>query len=163
MGNRKVKSLQFCVKCVMLYLVKYCTQRELLKSRRVCLRVIQGGINMTKAQQVRGRRLASIQNELNEETKKVFDIILALIDAGTNKGYYGATEVCLFYDQYELKTPGYLCNVYDLSTILHKFDRLQFFTSLKEIVEQEEGFKAVIKTDATVWDSKAIVFQVVVE
>lgn len=118
---------------------------------------------MTKAQQVRSRRLESIQNELTEEAKKVFDSILDLIDADTKKGHYGTIEVCLFYDQYELKTTGYCNKVYDLSTILHKFDRQQFFTILKEVVEQEEGFKAVIKTDATVWDSKAIVFQVVVE
>ena len=118
---------------------------------------------MTKAQQVRSRRLESRQNELTVETKRIFDWILDLIDADTKSGHYGSIKVCLFYDQDELRTTRLNNEAYDMSKILLKFDRKQIFTKLKEVVEQEEGYKATVDTNATLWDSKAIVFQVVVE
>lgn len=117
---------------------------------------------MTKAQQIRSRRLMSIQKELTKEAEKVFDWILDLIDSNTIKGDYRAIEVFLFYDQYELRTKDGKKSM-DLSNIFLKFNRKQFFTTLKEIIEQEEGFKVDINTEAMIWESKAISCKVFVE
>lgn len=118
---------------------------------------------MTKAQEVRSRRLESLQNELSEKTEKIFDWILDLMDEETKKGKFGAIEVYIYYDQDELRfdMEGYY--VYDLSKALQKFDRKQIFSKLKEVVEREEGYTATLNTNAAVWDEPAITFKVDVE
>lgn len=118
---------------------------------------------MTKAQEIRNRRLEKMQSDITAQAEKVFDWMLDLIDADTQKGYFGSIEVCLFDGQNKIKTTALNGTEYDLGDVLLQHDRLVFFSTLKKVVEQEDGFKAVLKPSATLWDSKAIIFQIVIE
>lgn len=121
---------------------------------------------MTKAQEVRNRRLEKMRSDITAQAEKVFDWMLDLIDADTKKGYFGTIEVCLFDGQHTIKTTalsGKKGTEYELGDVLLKHDRLAFFSTLKGVVEQEDGFKAVLKPDAILWDSKCIIFQIVIE
>ncbi len=121
---------------------------------------------MTKAQEVRRRRLDAIQKDITAQAEKVFDWILDLIDANTQKGHFGMVEVCLFEGQDIIKTTnfnGKKGTEYDLGFFLLLHDKLELFEKLKEVVDKEEGFKSVLKPNATLYDSKAIIFQVVID
>ena len=121
---------------------------------------------MTKAQQIRNRRLEKMQSDITVQAKKVFDWMLDLIDANTERGFFGPMEVCLFDDQYTIKTTslsGKKDTEYELCDFLLHHDRLAFFSTLKKIVEQEDGFKANLQPDAIFWDSKCIMFEIVIE
>ena len=119
---------------------------------------------MTKAQEIRNRRLEKRQNDITVQAEKVFDWILDLIDADTQKGYFGSIKLCLFDDQHTIKTTAFDGNTYDLGdTFFLQNDRLAFFSTLKQVVEQEDGFKAVLETSAIFYDEKAILFEVVIE
>lgn len=121
---------------------------------------------MTKAQEIRNRRLEKMQSDITAQAEKVFDWMLDLIDADTKKGYFGSIEVCLFADEHTIRTTdlnGKKGTEYDLSDILLQHDRLALFSTLKKVVEQEDGFKAVLKPTATLWDSKCIIFQIFIE
>ena len=118
---------------------------------------------MTKAQEVRSRRLEKRQSDLTTRAEKVFYWILDLMDADTEKGYYGSFMVCLFDGQEQIKSSTLNGTEYDLTEVLLKFDRLAFFSKLKEVVEQEEGYKAILKPFTTFYDSKAILLEIVIE
>lgn len=117
---------------------------------------------MTKAQEIRNRRLEKMQSDITAQAEKVFDWMLDLIDADTKKGYFGSIEVCLFDGQNKIKHTDFNSE-YDLGNVLLQHDRLAFFSELKQVVEQEEGFKAILKPSATLWDSKCIILQIVIE
>ncbi len=121
---------------------------------------------MTKAQKVRSRRLEKLQNDITEQAKKVFDWILDLIDEDTTKGNFSPFKVCLFNDQSTIKTAelsGEKGKSYELGDFLLQHDRLEFFSTLKIIVEQEDGFNANFDTDAYWWGSKCILFEIVIK
>ena len=121
---------------------------------------------MTKAQEIRNRRLEKMQSDITAQAEKVFDWMLDLIDAHIQKGYFGSIEVCLFDGQHTIKTTalsGEEGTEYELGEVLLQHDRLAFFATLKRIVEQEDGFKAVLKPDAIFFDSKCIMFEIVIE
>ena len=118
---------------------------------------------MTKAQEVRVKRLEKRQSDLTSQAEKVFDWILDLMDADTEKGYFGSITVCLFDGQNQIKTIALNGTEYDLTEVLLKFDRLAFFSKLKEVVEQEEGYKAILKPSTIFYDSKAILFEIVID
>lgn len=121
---------------------------------------------MTKAQSIRNRRLEKIQNDITAQAEKVFDWMLDLIDADTKQGYFGPIEVVLFDVQDTIKyfdLNGEKGSEYELSDFFLQHDRLNFFSTLKKVVEQEDGFKAILKPDAILWDSKCIIFQIVIE
>ncbi len=120
---------------------------------------------MTKAQEVRGRRVEAIQKVLPAQAEKIFDWILDLIDTDTKRGFFCEVEVCLFNDQSIIKTTDLSGNEgteYDLECNLLPHDKLELFKKLKEIVDNEEGFKAVLKPNTIIGNSEAIIFQVVV-
>ena len=121
---------------------------------------------MTKAQEVRTRRLKKMQSDITVQVQKVFDWMLDLIDADTKKGYLGSIEVCLFYDETKIRTSnlsGKEGTEYELKDFFLQHDRIEFFSALKKVVEQEEGFKASLNPDSTLWSSKCIIFQIVIE
>lgn len=121
---------------------------------------------MTRAQEVRNRRLEKIQSDITAQAEKVFDWMLDLIDAHTKKGYFGSLEVCLFDNQYIIQTTdlsGKKGTEYNLRNVLLQHDRLAFFSTLKKVVEQEDGFKAVLRPNAVLYDVNCIVFQIVIE
>ena len=118
---------------------------------------------MTKAQEVRGKRLEKRQSDLTTRAEKVFYWILDLMDADTEKGYYGSFMVCLFDGQEQIKSSTLNGKKYDLHEDLLKFDRLEFFSKLEEIIDREEGYKAILKPFTTFYDSKAILLEIVIE
>lgn len=121
---------------------------------------------MTKAQEIRNRRLEKVQNDITVHAKKVFDWMLDLINSDTQKGYFGPIEVVLFDDQSTIKTTalsGKKGIEYELGDVLIQHDRLAFFSTLKKIIEQEDGFKVNFYPDALYYDSKCIRFQIVIE
>ena len=119
---------------------------------------------MTKAQEVRNRRLEKMQGDITEQAKKVFDWILDLMDTDTQKGYFRSIKVCLFYDQHTIKLASLDGPTYPLSnTFFLQHDRLAFFSTLQQIVEQEEGFSAILEPSAIVYDEKAILLEIVIE
>ncbi len=119
---------------------------------------------MTKAQEVRSRRLEKIQSDLTTEAKKIFDWILDLVDENTNTGHFLIpVKVCLFEGQSIIKDSSFNYDKeYDLSEILFKYNRFELFTALKEVIDQEEGYSATLDTDAIFWDAKAIILEVVI-
>ncbi len=116
---------------------------------------------MTKAQEVRRRRLESLENELNVEAEKIFDWLLDLMDEKTKKGEYEAIEVYSFYDGDEIRYAYE--KTYNLSKLLRKYSISIIYIKLKEVVEREDGFIATVDFKATKWDSKAITFKVGIE
>lgn len=121
---------------------------------------------MTKAQEIRNRRLEKMQSDITAQAEKVFDWMLDLIDANTQKGYFGPIEVVLFNGQSTIKTialSGKKGTEYELGDVLIQHDRFAFFSKLKEIIEQEDGFKVNFYPDASYYDSKCISFQIVIE
>ena len=117
---------------------------------------------MTKAQEIRTRRLEKLEKSMNTEAEKIFDWILDLMDADTERGYFGEFRVFLCYDQNEIKT-GHDDVKYDLSQVLLKYDRVKLFTSLSKLIDKEDGFKADLNVNGTIWDEKAIILNVVME
>lgn len=121
---------------------------------------------MTKAQEIRNRRLEKIQSDIIAQAEKVFDWMQDLIDADTKKGYFGPIQVCLFDNEHIIQTidlSGKKGSEYDLGDFLLNHDRMVFFSTLKKVVEQEEGFKATCFPNAILWNSKCIIFQIVIK
>lgn len=119
---------------------------------------------MTKAQEIRNKRLEKMQSDITAQAEKVFDWMLDLIDADTKKGYFGSIKVYLFDGEHTIKTTPFGDRTYNLGdTFLLQHDRLAFFSTLKQVVEQENGFKAVLEPSAIFYDEKAILFEVVIE
>lgn len=116
---------------------------------------------MTKAQQVRSNRLAKLHNDINVEATKIFDWILDVFDKNTENGDYGPITVFLFSDEKTIKIDNKDGCYNDLETFFFHHDRVKLFTALRNVIEQEDGFTAVLKTDTAFWDKKAIVLEVV--
>lgn len=117
---------------------------------------------MTKAQKVRNRRLESRQIALTTQAKKVFDWILDLIDADTQKGLFRPIEVCLFDKQHTILTTdlGYKKGFeYFLDNFLLQHDWLDFFLTLKEVIEKEDGYTASLDPTATLYDTNLLLIR----
>lgn len=105
---------------------------------------------MTKAQEVRMNRLNAI-NTLTRQAKEIFDWILDLIDADTQKEtfepinlYLNTSRVIVRFKNLDGGARECLEH-YALKGNLPEYSSIQLFTALKEVVEQEEGFTAVIE------------------
>ena len=119
---------------------------------------------MTKAQEVRSRRLSIRQKKekekeklLTEEVEQIFAWILKLMDQETQSGEDDVTLVfsknnqdknSLWYHTWY--APYY--RRYDLSEILQYFNKKQIFTELKKVIEKEEGFRATVKYEVVMGD-----------
>lgn len=119
---------------------------------------------MTKAQQVRNRRMKAMQQEMKREAEKVFEWILDLIDQATASNYFPKSIRLRLYDKNWIIEPIGIKNAeYELFEFLVQHDRRTFFKQLKKIIEQEEGYMAKLDMDSTYWNEKAIVLEVVIE
>ena len=117
---------------------------------------------MTKAQQVRSKRLEKIHKTDDAEAQKIFDWILDLMDADTKKGYLGPIEVFMWYDRFHIQT-NHSSATYDLSKVHLEYDRVTLFTKLYQLINKEDGFKATLAVNGTLWYEKAIVLNVFIE
>lgn len=118
---------------------------------------------MTKAQQVRIRWLQKYNAAINVEAQKIFDWILDLIDANTQKGYYGSLDICLYYGEDEIIVKCQEEAKYNLVDILLRYDRKKIFTSLCNLINKEQGFVATLNLNDCYYDAKAITLSIVIE
>ena len=117
-----------------------------------------------RAQEVRANRIAMINQDVNDEAKKVFDWALKLIEEDTKEKCFKDFVIYLFNDESKLRTDainGY-GKEYNLNDFLYRHDRIKLFEALKEIVESEEGFSADFKP-TKVWDSPCILFKIIIK
>lgn len=117
---------------------------------------------MTKAQEVRIRRLQKYKAAIAEEAQKIFDWILDLMDANTEKGYLGSLDVYLYYDEQEIKVKCQEKAKYNLAKVLLQYDRVKLFTCLCDIINKEQGFLAKLNTKDCYYDSNAITLSIVI-
>ena len=117
---------------------------------------------MTKAQEIRSKRLEKFNISINAEAQKIFDWILDLMDADTERDYFGSCEVFLWYGQSKIQT-NHEDVEYDLTEVLLQYDRVKLFNSLTKLIDKEEGFKADLNLDGNLWGEKAIILSVVME
>ncbi len=118
---------------------------------------------MTKAQEVRKRRLERKQQDLTVVAEGIFDWILDLIDLDTKKGYLGSTKICLFKGKKKLRAIYDSEEEYNLAEALLKFDKYEIFEKLKEVIEKEEGYEVDFSRSAVLWDSTGILLEVFVK
>ncbi len=115
-----------------------------------------------KAQEVRENRLAMINQDVNDEAKKVFNWALNCIDEDTKEKCFEDFVIYLLNNESKLRTDNYYDEEYDLKYFLHKHERIKLFEALKEIVESQEGFSAEFK-HTEYWDSPCIMFKIVIK
>ena len=118
---------------------------------------------MEKAQQVRKRRLQKYDATVNVEAQKIFDWILDLMDADTESGYLGSLGIFSYYDEHEIRVKYQEKTKYNLTDVHLSFDRKRLFSSLFNLVNNEQGFVATINFDDTYYDSKAITLNISIE
>lgn len=88
------------------------------------------------------------QAELREESKKVFQWILKIIDENTRKGFFGPIYV-LQYD-------GSNCiNFGGEESQNCNFPRAELFPDICEVINSEEGFCAEFEKDVKISDKNA--------
>lgn len=129
---------------------------------------------MTNAQQVRSKRLEKINSDIREiidirdisdikvEIQKIFDWILDILDKDTEQKFFGPIEIFLWDAQDTIKTNRSRAE-YDVTPILCRYNSGDLFFTLKRVIEEEEGFKAELNLNASVWDENAIMLKIVVE
>ena len=117
---------------------------------------------MTKAQQVRTRRLQKQDAAIKVEAQKIFDWILDLMDANTEKGYYGSLDIILYYGDHEIFPEGKEEEKYNLRDILLRYDRRTLFNTLYNLINDEEGFVARLNLNDCYYDSKAITLSILI-
>ena len=119
---------------------------------------------MTKAQQVRSRRMKAMEQDLKKETEKVFSWILDLIDKATDQDYFPhSIRMFLYENDYTLRPIGIKNQEYNLFEVFVKHGREGFFKKLKKTIDQEEGYTAKLDLHTTYWDEKATILEVVIE
>lgn len=119
---------------------------------------------MTKAQEVRERRLEAIKNDYFTESEKIFSWILDLIDQDTKKKVYGTVSICIFEDESEINTMPVGKKAYQLSNFLLTHDKLQLFSTLKDLIDKEEGYRVVnFQPNTTYYDVKAMTLEISVQ
>ncbi len=122
---------------------------------------------MTKAQEVRQRRIERRQHDLTVVAEGIFDWILDLIDLDTKKGYLDSTKICLFKGEKKLRniygSEYKVYSIYDLSEPLKKFNKIEIFSKLKEVIENEDGYEVDLNRSAVFWDSTGILLEVFVK
>ena len=118
---------------------------------------------MTKAQQVRTRRLQKYDATITLEAQKIFDWILDLMDANTEKSYYGSLDIFLYYGNDEIKVKCQKEAKYNLGDILLRYDRRNLFTTLCNLINNEDGFVARLNLNDCYYDSKAITLSILIE
>ncbi len=119
---------------------------------------------MTKAQQVRNRRMKAMNQEMKEEAKKVFEWILDVIDQATARNYFPKSiRFCLYDTESTIQALMIKNTEYELFDFLMQHDRKAFFKQLKKIIEQEDGYTTQLDIDAIYWNAKAILLEVVIE
>ena len=117
---------------------------------------------MTKAQSVRYNRLNAITDCTNR-AKQIFNWILDLMDSDTQRGHFEPINVqfsshCNFLQTVKDSRSGKMYGEqYPLPENFSEHDCLKLFTTLKGVVEQEEGYTAHIKKS-----EDCIIFQVVI-
>ena len=114
---------------------------------------------MIKAQQVRLRRLQKYNAAINVEAQKIFDWILDLMDANTEKGYYGSLDIFLYYGDHEINVEQEKAK-YNLVDILLRYDRKKLFTSLCDLINKNQGFVADLNLNDYHHKSKAITLSI---
>lgn len=125
---------------------------------------------MTKAQKVRNRRLEKQRDDIISEAKRVFDWMWCMINENTEGVYFNSFEVFLPDESYDIQITRlgdwssnggiYMAGTYRLKGMrCYGYDRLEFFSTLKEVVEQEEGFEANINPNTIFYDIRGITFQ----
>ena len=115
-----------------------------------------------KAQEIRKNRKAMIDQEISAEAEKIFNWILDLIDADTEKNCFRDFKLYLFDDELTLRTEGLKGTEYNLNDFFLRHDRIELFEVLKEIIEREEGFTANFKR-TKFWDYPCIMFKIVID
>ena len=112
---------------------------------------------MSRAQDIRQARSAKLEEYYEAEAKKIFDWILDIFDFDIKNNSFGWVEVFLFYDETSI-----LSGKYEMEYELKEFhgDRKRLFETLKKIVEQEEGYKALLKIDTKIWGERAILIRI---
>ena len=119
---------------------------------------------MTKAQEVRERRLEALKDDYFTEAEKIFSWILDLIDQDTEKKVYGTVSICIFEDESEINTMPLDGKAYQLNHFLSTHDKLQLFSTLKELINKEEGYKVVdFRPNTTYYDVKAMTLEISVQ
>lgn len=118
---------------------------------------------MKKAQQVRIRRLQKYNAAINVEAQKIFDWILDLMDANTEKGYYGSLDIFLYYGEDEINVKCQKEAKYNLVDILLRHDRRNLFTTLCNLINNEHGFVARLNLNDCYYNIKAITLSIVIE
>lgn len=105
-----------------------------------------------------------VTKDFTAQAKKVFDWMLDLIDENTEGRCFKPLEVFLPNNSYEIRTTGAIGwrNTYQLNDDM-KDSRLEFFSVLEKVVEQEENYKADIGNNAFFKGEEGIIFQVIVE
>ena len=124
---------------------------------------------MTKAQQVRSRRLAKRSEGITAEAEKIFSWILDLMDEDTEKGYYGSLEIFLFGRDISSsiiiakETPYGPQYEYDATNAIFKYGRYALFEELETIVNREDGFVGKLTPYAKYDGVRCIMFNVVIK
>ena len=107
---------------------------------------------MTKAQEVRIRRLQKYKAAIAEEAQKIFDWILDLMDANTEKGYLGSLDVYLYYDEQEIKVKCQEKAKYNLAKVLLQYDRVKNILLRTEQIKDMEDMDAVYERLESIYD-----------
>ena len=115
---------------------------------------------MKKAQQVRTRWLQKYDAAINVEAQKIFNWVLDLMDANTEKGYFGSLDIFSYYDEHWIRVKCQKEAKYDLTDVLLQFDRKKLFIALHNLINNEQGFVVTTNFDDIYYNSKAITLNI---
>ena len=121
---------------------------------------------MTKAQEVRRRRLEKRSEGLTTEAEKIFSWILNLMSEDTSEGYLGALNLILRADTTKIRKIEMLRKAdetYDATSAILKYGRFALLEELENIVNREDGFEGKFTPHDIYDDKEYIIFRVVIK
>ncbi len=118
---------------------------------------------MTKAQEVRSRRLEKRSDGITAEAEKIFSWILDLMDEDTERGYNGSLEILLYDHETIIKKATLDGKEYDATEAVLKYNRYTLFATLATVVKREDGFDGKFMPYARYEGRRCIMFNVVIK